>query len=196
MSDEQPGNPSDPTPPPGHQPPPPPGYGQQPPPGYGQQPPNWGNAYPPPPQYPPPGYGYPYPQFAPQPPKHGQATPAMVFGIVSLAGLFACVLPILLAPVAWILGAKAVKEIDANPAAYSGRSEANAGKIMGIIGTCLLVLVLIGVVALIILGVNGQLDDDDPYDDTYYSDTLIGGLGFVGQSSQPTSTGSLTSVMP
>ncbi|VXA95184.1 conserved hypothetical protein [Aeromicrobium sp. 9AM] len=172
MSDEQPGNPSDPTTPP-------PGYGQQPPPpGYGQQPPNWGNAYPPPPQYPPPGYSYPYPQ-APLPPKHPQATPAMVFGIVSLAGLFACVVPILLAPVAWILGAKAVKEIDANPAAHSGRGEANAGKIMGIIGTCLLVLVLLVIVVLVIVGLNGGFDDD-PYDDPYYSDTFIGLLGYLG----------------
>jgi hypothetical protein len=183
MSDEQ-GNPPGQTPPPGYQPPPPPGYGQQPPPGYqpppppgyGQQPPNWGDAYSPPPQYPPQGYGYPYPQFAPQPPKHGQATLAMVFGIVSVAGLFACVVPILLAPVAWILGAKAVKEIDANPAAYSGRSEASAGKILGIIGTCLLALVLIGIVVLIIIGANGGFDDD-PYDDNFYSDTFIGSLG-------------------
>lgn len=172
MSDDQPGNPSDPTPPPGQQPPPP-GY-QPPPPGYGNQPPNWGSAYPPPPQYPPPGYGYPPPQFAPQAPKHGQATPAMIFGIVSLAGLFACVLPILLAPVAWILGAKAVKEIDANPTAFSGRSEANAGKIMGIIGTGLLVLVLIAVAIFVTIGVSGGFDDDNPYDDSPYSDTYLG----------------------
>jgi uncharacterized membrane protein len=99
----------------------------------------------------------------------------MVFGIVSLAGLFACVLPILLAPVAWILGAKAVKEIDANPGQYSGRGEANAGKIMGIVGTCLLVLVLIAIVILVIIGINGGFDDD-PYNDTYYSDTFLGGI--------------------
>ena len=178
MSDEQPGNPSDPTPPGYGQQPPSPGYGQppygqQPPPPYGQQPPNWGSAYPPP-QYPPPGYGYPYPQVG-QPPKHGQATAAMVFGIVSLAGLVTCLLPILLAPVAWILGAKAVKEIDANPTAYSGRSEASAGKIMGIIGSCLLVVAVLGVVALIIIDANGGFDDD-PYSDPYYSDTFISGL--------------------
>lgn len=166
MSDEPPANPSDAPPPPGHQPPPP-GYGYQ-------QPPNWGSAYPPPPQYPP-GYGQPHPQFAP-PPKHPQATPSMVFGIVSLAGLFACVLPILVAPVAWILGAKAVKEIDANPSAYSGRGEANAGKILGIVGTCLLALILILVVIVIIVGINGGFVDD-PYDDPYYSDTIIGWLG-------------------
>lgn len=168
MSDEQPGNPSDPTPPAGQQPPPPPGYWNQ--------PPNWGSAYPPPPQYPPPGYGYPYPQLAPPPPKHGQATPAMVLGIISLAGLFMCVVPVILAPVAWILGAKAVKEIDASPAAYSGRGEASAGKIMGIIGTVLLALALAGITILIVIGVNGGFDDDS-FDDGYYSDTFIGGMG-------------------
>ena len=177
MSDDQPGNPSDPTPPSGQQPPPPPGYGQQPPPppGYGQQPPNWGSAYPPPPPYSPPGYGYPYAQAVPPLPKHRQATAAMVFGIVSLAGLVTCLAPILLAPVAWILGAKAVKEIDASPGTYSGRSEANAGKIMGIVGTVLLVVVLLVIAALIIIGVNGGFDDSS-YDDPTYSDTFIGGL--------------------
>ncbi|MEV7397491.1 DUF4190 domain-containing protein [Aeromicrobium sp. NPDC092404] len=164
MTEEQPGNAYD---------PPPPGY--QPPPGsYGQQPPNWGSAYPPPPQYPPPGYGPPHPGFSPPPPKHGQATAAMIFGIVSLAGLVTCFLPILLAPVAWILGAKAVKEIDANPGAYSGRGEASAGKIMGIVGTCLLVLALLVVTVIIIIGVNGGFDDDPYYDDPYYSDSIVG----------------------
>lgn len=157
MSDEQPGNPSDPT----HQPPPP---------GYQQPPPNWGNAYPPPP-----AYGYPYPQYAPPAVKHPKATPAMVFGIVSLAGLVTCLVPLLVAPAAWILGAKAVKEIDANPAAYGGRSEASAGKIMGIVGTVLLVLVLLGIVALVVIGLNGGFDDD-PYDDSYYSDFVVGWL--------------------
>jgi len=100
----------------------------------------------------------------------------MVFGIVSLAGLFTCLLPILVAPVAWILGAKAVKEIDANPSAYSGRSEASAGKIMGIIGTCLLILVVIGITIVVIIALNGGFDDTS-YDDPYYSDTFIGSLG-------------------
>lgn len=162
MSDENAGEPS----------------GQTPPPPGGQYPPNWGNAYPPPPQYgqpqypppgygpPPPGYGHPYQPGQPPPPKHSQATTAMVFGIVSLAGAFACVLPILLAPVAWIMGAKAIKEIDANPGAYSGRSEANAGKILGIIGTCLLILFIVGITILIIVGVNGGFDEgyDSDYD--------------------------------
>ncbi len=171
MSDEQPGNPSDPTPPEARSHRRLPVTASSRPTGAAPIPRH--RQYPPP--YPPPGYGYPYAQAVPQAPKHGQATTAMVFGIVSLAGLVLCIVPILVAPVAWILGAKAVKEIDANPAAYSGRSEANAGKIMGIVGTCLLVLVLLGAIALIIIGVNGGFDED-PYSDPYYSDTFIGGL--------------------
>lgn len=104
--------------------------------------PNWGNAYPPPPQ---PGHGQPQ-YYAPIPPKHPQATTAMILGIL---GLVACGV---LAPFAWYIGAKAVREIDASGGAYSGRSEANAGKIMGIIESCLLVLVLIALVGFLVIG--------------------------------------------
>jgi len=113
-----------------------------PPPG-GQYPPNWGNAYPPPPpggQYPPGYAGYPVM------PKHPQATTAMILGILSL------VVCGVLGPFAWVMGSKAVKEIDANPHAYTGRSEANAGKIMGIIGTALLALGVL-IIALAVIGV-------------------------------------------
>ena len=126
-------------PPPG--PPPPPG---------GQYPPNYGSAYPPPPgaQYPPPPGGqYPPGYFPgyPVPPKHPQATTAMILGILGL------VLCGVIGPFAWVIGSKAVKEIDANPSAYSGRSEANAGKIMGIIGTALLGLSVV-FIGLIVVG--------------------------------------------
>ena len=99
----------------------------------------------------------------------------MVFGIVSLAGLVTCVVPILSRRSPGSSAPRRSRRSTPTPAAYSGRSEANAGKIMGIVGTCLLVLVLLGIVALIIIGVNGGFDDD-PYDDPYYSDTFIGGL--------------------
>ena len=117
----------------------------------GQYPPNWGSAYPPPPagqvppgQYPPPGPGQPY-YYAPQPPKHPQATTAMILGILGL------VLCGVIGPFAWVMGSKAVAEIDANPHAYSGRGEANAGKIMGIIGTVLLGLAVL-IIGLAVIG--------------------------------------------
>jgi hypothetical protein len=157
-------------------PPPPPG---------GQYPPNWGSAYPPPPagQYPPsygsahPPQGAPqpgYPQAAygvVQPPAHQHATTSMVLGIVSLAGMCLCYITIFLAPVAWYLGAKAVKEIDANPGAFSGRSQANAGKIMGIIGTILMVLSLLAIVAVIAVAIT----DPTAFDESG-NDYFIGGL--------------------
>lgn len=169
MSDEQPGNPSDPTPPPGS--PPPPGY-QYPPPHPGSQPPNWGNAYPPPAPPPPPGYGY--PQYVPPAPNHPKATTALVLGIIGLTGIM-CYITFLVAPVAWVIGHKALKEIDANPGAYGGRSEANAGKIMGIVGTVLLILGLLAITAFVIMSFTIDGFWDDSYDDDpYYSDTILG----------------------
>jgi hypothetical protein len=87
--------------------------------------------------------GYPPPYYIP--PKHPQATTAMVLGILGIA------LCGILAPIAWSIGGKAVTEIDANPAAYSGRGEANAGKIMGIVGTCILIFTIVAGVGLIAL---------------------------------------------
>ena len=114
----------------------PPAYGQQPPsygqsdpygqPSYGQQNPYGGQAYPG-------GYG------APQE-RHPQAVTVLVLGIL---GLVCCGV---LAPIAWVMGSNTVKDIDANPGRYEGRDMANAGKIIGIVGTALLVLSLVFVV--------------------------------------------------
>ncbi len=59
----------------------------------------------------------------------------------------------MLSPFAWVMGGKAVREIDANPSAYGGRSSANAGRIMGIIGTILLILGVVAIAAIIALAV-------------------------------------------
>lgn len=161
------------SPPPGGQPSPPPGYGAPYPPPPGSYPPP-GAQYPPqgypppgygPPGYPPSGYGPPgYPQYAYAPPKHPRAVTAMVLGIVGLAGLVTCLVPLLAAPFAWAIGARAVKEIDANPTAFSGRGEANAGKIMGIIGTGFLILAI--AFGILLLGLTLTIDDfwDDDYE--------------------------------
>lgn len=138
----------------GQQPPPQPPYGQpqygqpqygQPP--YGQQP-QGHPGYPPAHGAPQPGYGY----GAPAAPSHPSATTALVLSLVGLTGIMFCGgITLVLSPFAWRTGAKAVREIDANPGMYSGRDQANAGRIMGIIGTVLLVLGVLGVVLLITL---------------------------------------------
>jgi hypothetical protein len=161
------------------QPPPPNPYGAPPPPPqrFDQQMQNQYGTPQPPPQQPPYGqppysqpYGqapqpnpyqqqpqapYGYPQqpygYAPQAPKHPSATLALVLGIVGLAGFVTC-LTFVVAPFAWAIGAKAVKEIDAAPpGTYSGRDQANAGKIMGIVGTVLLILGVLAFAAIILL---------------------------------------------
>lgn len=95
-----------------------------------------------------PGYG--------QPPTHGRALAAMVTGIVSL--LLACGygVGLLGSPVALWLGAKAMKEIDASNGQLGGRGMAQAGFILGIIGTVLLVLALVAVAVLIVYVTNHQ----------------------------------------
>lgn len=111
------------------------------PPAYGQVPP-----LPQPPQVPPPGYGYSYP---PVPPSDGQAIAAMVLGIIALVGMCAYGFTLLLAPVALFLGRSSMKRIDAAQGQLGGRGLAQAGFIMGIIGTVLLALSILAVGAFI-----------------------------------------------
>jgi hypothetical protein len=81
------------------------------------------------------------------PPQHPRATLALVLGILSL---LVCGV---LGPFAWSIGSTAVKEIDAAPGTWSGRETANAGRIIGIVATVLLVLsVVLFVVVVLGLG--------------------------------------------
>lgn len=139
MSDSN--NPYDPNQPYGEQP------GQQP--GYGQQ-----NPYGQPPAYGQPGYGQQNPYGQPAyggghdavAQKHPRATMILVFGIL---GLICCSV---FAPVAWVMGNTTVKEIDAAPGRYTGRDLANVGKILGIVGTVILVLSIISIVFFGVVG--------------------------------------------
>jgi hypothetical protein len=116
-----------------------PEYGQQSPgqPPYGQQP--YGAT---------PGYGHP----GQAPANHPSATTALVLGLIGLVGIALCGgITLVLSPFAWRMGARAVREIDANPGMYAGRDQANAGRIMGLIGTVLLGLAVLAFVAAIAL---------------------------------------------
>lgn len=134
-----------------------------------------GSSNPPPPPPPPPGGYPPNPGAYPSPqnpypapggygqlaPKHHNAVTAMVLGIVSLVGTFMCCIPALLGPVAWYLGSKAVTQIDASGGAIGGRSEAMAGKVLGIIGTVLLALLVLLVVFFVVLTIQDPTMWDD-----------------------------------
>jgi hypothetical protein len=109
------------------------------PPGY--PPPTDQAGYPPPAG--PPGYPPPYPGYQPgyqpylPPQDHPQATLAMILGIV---GVVVCQV---VGPFAWVIGKRAMNEIDASGGALGGRGQAQAGFILGIISTVLLGLGLI-----------------------------------------------------
>ena len=98
---------------------------------------------PPPPygSYPPNQYGGPPQAFAPE---HPQATLVLILGIV---GLVVCGI---VAPFAWVMGSRVVREIDASNGQLGGRSTANAGRICGIVGTILIGVGLLAGVAAVI----------------------------------------------
>lgn len=69
-------------------------------------------------------------------PASGRATAALVVGIV---GIVCCQLA---GPVAWYLGNAELRAIATGAAPAAGEGLAKAGKILGIVGTILLVMVL------------------------------------------------------
>ena len=75
-------------------------------------------------------------------PESSQATTILVLGIL---GLVICGV---LAPIAWIMGKNELEAIDSGRRPPQQRGTANAGRILGIIGT---VLLGIGVLALILI---------------------------------------------
>ena len=100
-------------------------------PGYGEQQPY--------PQQGPPSYGEPQPPYGQQPgypvayaPDHPRATMSLILGIL---GIVVCGV---IAPFAWRIGKQTVDEIDASNGQLGGRGSAQAGYVLGIIGTILL----------------------------------------------------------
>jgi len=93
-----------------------PGYWQQ----QGQQP-----------AYGQPSYGQAPVRYAPD---HPKATTALVLGILGV------VLCQIIAPFAWSIGKKSLNEIDASNGMMGGRGSAQAGYVLGIVGTILLIV--------------------------------------------------------
>ena len=76
---------------------------------------------------------------------HRVSTLALVLGII---GILACSIVV---PFALVIGRGAIKEIDASGGQLGGRGMAQAGFILGVIGTVILALSLLGAVVLIIV---------------------------------------------
>ena len=97
---------------------------------------------PPPPGYGPPGYG----AYPPPTPNHPQATTTLVLGIL---GIVVCQV---IGPFAWSMGTRVVREIDGSGGRWGGRTEANIGRILGIVSTVLLIASIVLVVGLFSFG--------------------------------------------
>lgn len=106
----------------------------EPPPEYGGQPPSY-------PQYGYPQYGSPYGGL---PVEHPRGTTILVLGIVSVAGVFLCLVGGIFTGIpAWMMGNSARKEIAAAPGQYSNAGTLKAGWILGIIGTAVSAVVIV-----------------------------------------------------
>lgn len=75
--------------------------------------------------------------------QHPRGTLVLVLGILSVT------LMQLLGPVAWIMGHRALREVDTSGRAYANRSSIQAGMILGIIGTGLAVIAAVWIVVVI-----------------------------------------------
>jgi hypothetical protein len=95
-------------------------------------------------------YGGPYTAAAPTVHQHSGATASMVVGILALALSCGYGLTLLASPVAWWLGRRSLREIDASGGTLSGRGLAQAGMVTGIVGTVLLGVAVLAVVGMLV----------------------------------------------
>ena len=116
------------------------------------QPPTAPYGQPPYSQAPPPGYPPTSPiRYAPD---HPRAVTSLVLGILGV------VLCQILAPFAWSTGKKTLDEIDASNGMVGGRGAAQAGYILGIVGTVLLAIyavVAVGYLIFMLVVIGGGL---------------------------------------
>lgn len=94
----------------------------------------------------PPPPAAPVPGGSGQPARHPDATTVLILGIL---GFVVCGF---LAPFAWSKGNKTLREIRSNPGMFTGESEANIGRILGIIGTIFLIIAVVVILPLTLLG--------------------------------------------
>jgi len=79
-------------------------------------------------------------------PAHPSASPAFVLALVSVIGApFTLGLSLVVAPVAWLMGRRAVRTIDSSAGSYGGRERADTARLIGLVGTVLLGLWVVGV---------------------------------------------------
>ena len=97
------------------------------------------------PETPPPGQPQPPPAYQARPNAPG-AVASLVLGILGLTICQLC------APFAWWQGQQARAAVDRSGGTLNGRGLATAGWIMGIIGTVILGIAIVGILAVVVVG--------------------------------------------
>lgn len=93
-------------------------------------------------------YNYGPGPYGPPPMTHPNGTTILVLGILSL------VVCSLIGPFAWSMGNRALREIDGSGYVYENRGMVQAGRICGIVSTCL-ILAVIGLYVLLFVVFGG-----------------------------------------
>jgi hypothetical protein len=88
--------------------------------------------------------------------QHPQATLALVLGILGAVLGVSCVVGGLVGIGGIVVGRRVRNEIDAEPARYTGRSQAVAGIVTGIVGVSIFALVTVLIVLAVIAGISGS----------------------------------------
>ena len=78
-------------------------------------------------------------------PEHPSATTSLVLGILGIVGLWP------LGPIAWIVGAKAKREMLSNPGRWRPSGSLTAGVVLGVITTVLMALMLLAILFFVFL---------------------------------------------
>jgi len=78
-------------------------------------------------------------------PEHPSATTALVLGILGIVGLWP------LGPIAWIVGAKAKREMRAEPGRWRSSGSLTTGVVLGVITTVLMVLMTLAILFFVFL---------------------------------------------
>ena len=89
----------------------------------------------------------------PQATQHPQATLALILGILGTVLGMGCIVGGLLGIGGIVVGRRVRNEIDAEPGRYTGRSQAVAGIVTGIVGVSIFTLVTVLIVLAVVLGI-------------------------------------------
>ena len=87
---------------------------------------------------------------------HPQAALALILGILGTVLGFGCIIGGLVGIGGIVVGRRVKNEIDADPGRYTGRSQAVAGIVTGIIGVSICVLVTLFIVLAIVAGISSN----------------------------------------